>query len=85
MYISINPLVSRLHCFIKFTPVSCDAIRFWDGLGVDNNCHESFVRDFFPLTAEYRKQFVESVGQGLMAAESGEVYSAGEVRKILAK
>jgi len=36
-------------------------------------------------TLVYRKQFVESVEQGLMAAESGEVYSAGEVRKILAE
>ena len=33
----------------------------------------------------YRKPFVESVEEGLKAAESGEVYSTGEVRKILAE
>ena len=33
----------------------------------------------------YRKQFIESVEQGLVAAESGEVYSSEEVRKMLAE
>jgi len=33
----------------------------------------------------YRKQFIESVEQGLAAAESGEVYSREEVRKIRAE
>jgi prevent-host-death family protein len=33
----------------------------------------------------YRKQFIESVEQGLAAAESGEVYSAEEVRKMFAE
>ena len=33
----------------------------------------------------YRKQFIESVEQGLAAAESGEVYSSEEVRKIRAE
>ncbi len=33
----------------------------------------------------YRKQFIESVEQGLAAAESGKVYSTEEVRKIFAK
>ena len=30
----------------------------------------------------YRKQFIESVEQGLAAAESGEVYSTEEARKM---
>jgi antitoxin YefM len=33
----------------------------------------------------YRKQFIESVEQGLAAAESGEVYSTEEVRKMFAQ
>ena len=33
----------------------------------------------------YRKQFIESVEQGLAAAESGKVYSTDEVRKMFAK
>ena len=33
----------------------------------------------------YRKQFIESVEQGLAAAESGEVYCTAEVRKIFAQ
>ncbi len=33
----------------------------------------------------YRQQFIESVAQGLAAAESGEVYSTEEARKILAE
>ena len=33
----------------------------------------------------YRKQFIESVEQGLAAAESGEVYSTAEVRKMFAE
>jgi antitoxin YefM len=31
----------------------------------------------------YRRQFIESVEQGLAAAESGEVYSTEEIRKML--
>ncbi|NTU50065.1 MAG: type II toxin-antitoxin system Phd/YefM family antitoxin [Desulfobulbaceae bacterium] len=33
----------------------------------------------------YRKQFIESVEQGLMAAEAGEVYKTEEVRSRLAE
>ena len=33
----------------------------------------------------YRKQVIESVEQGLAAAESGEVYSSEEIRKIRAE
>jgi antitoxin YefM len=33
----------------------------------------------------YRRQFIESVEQGLAAAESGEVYSTEEVRKMFAE
>lgn len=33
----------------------------------------------------YRKQFIESVEQGMAAAESGEVYSTAEVRKMFAE
>ena len=33
----------------------------------------------------YRKQFIESVEQGLAAAESGKVYSTDEGRKMFAK
>jgi len=33
----------------------------------------------------YRKQFIESVEQGLAAAESGKVYNTAEVRKIFAQ
>jgi antitoxin YefM len=33
----------------------------------------------------YRKQFIESVEQGLAAAESGEVYSTEEARKMFAQ
>ena len=33
----------------------------------------------------YRKQFIESVEQGLAAAESGGVYSTEEVRKMFAE
>ncbi len=33
----------------------------------------------------YRKQFIESVEQGLAAADSGAVYSTEEVRKMFAE
>ena len=33
----------------------------------------------------YRRQFIESVEQGLAAAESGEVYSTEEIRKMFAE
>ncbi|MBN1279119.1 MAG: type II toxin-antitoxin system Phd/YefM family antitoxin [Chlorobium sp.] len=31
----------------------------------------------------YRRQFAESVGHGLLAAEAGEVYDTEEVRKMM--
>lgn len=33
----------------------------------------------------YRRQFIDSVEQGLAAAESGEVYSTEEIRKMFAE